>query len=112
MKRYQDCNWLVKLWRRRHYLLIPFQTLHIIWKKWINPYKRENDERFPVKLYWDIAKADAEVKVNWYYTQDDIDDILEEIKNNYERLNKDKEMFAWKYFENVPISVTCFDETV
>lgn len=30
----------------------------------------------------------------------------------YARLNKENELFAWKYFENVPISVTCFDETV
>ena len=36
MKRYQDSNWLVKLWRRRHYAYIPFKY---VWYTYISPMK-------------------------------------------------------------------------
>lgn len=41
MKRFQECNWLVKLWRYRHYLYIPFKW---IWYKYVKPFNVTDDQ--------------------------------------------------------------------
>ena len=41
MKRFQECNWLVKLWRYRHYLYIPFKWLYY---KYVKPFNVTDDQ--------------------------------------------------------------------
>jgi len=88
MKRFQECNWLVKLWRYRWYILIPFKY---IWFMYLKPlivmetYK--NDKTNVIedtgKVYnprgkelWGILKSLAQIKMNWYYTSDEVSDYF------------------------------------
>lgn len=88
MKRFQECNWLVKLWRYRWYILIPFKY---IWFMYLKPlivmetYK--NDKTNVIedtgKVYnprgkelWGILKGLAQSKMNWYYTSDEVFDYF------------------------------------
>ena len=41
MKRFQECNWLVKGWRYRHYLYIPFKWLYY---KYVKPFNVTDDQ--------------------------------------------------------------------
>lgn len=65
MKRYQDCNWLVKLWRRRWYIWAYYKALMVTLEY--------SDADFKTNL--SIAKGIAEVEMNWVY---DMEDILNE----------------------------------
>lgn len=88
MKRFQECNWLVKLWRYRWYILIPFKY---IWFMYLKPlivmetYK--NDKTNVIedtgKVYnprgkelWGILKGLSQSKMNWYYTSDEVSDYF------------------------------------
>jgi hypothetical protein len=54
MKRYQDINWIVKLWRRRHYMYIPFKY---VWYTYISPMKipeTEYDDRDEINTHGDV----------------------------------------------------------
>lgn len=55
MRRYQDCNWPVRLWRRRHQLRIPFVAISI----WRYEQKRdlddEDDWRMTFGQCWGLA---------------------------------------------------------
>ena len=54
MKRYQDSNWIVKLWRRRHYMYIPFKY---VWYTYISPMKipeTEDDDRDEINTHGDV----------------------------------------------------------
>ena len=41
MKRFQECNSVVKIWRYRHYIYIPFKWL---WYKYIKPFNIIDDQ--------------------------------------------------------------------
>ena len=60
-KRYQECRWYEKLWRRRHYLRIPLNAISIWWK---------SNEKF--KHAWSIAHGMADFMMGWYYTQEEV----------------------------------------
>jgi len=92
MKRFQECNWLVKLWRYRWYILIPFKY---IWFMYLKPlivmetYK--NDKTNVIedtgKVYnprgkelWGILKGLAQSKMNWYYTSDEVMEFFNKSK--------------------------------
>lgn len=66
---FQDQPWYIKLWRYRHYLCIPYNTIiyryfsNIADKKW--------------KYAYSIAIGDAQIKMRWVYT-------LQEVKENLE----------------------------
>ena len=65
--RYQNQKWYVKLWRRRHYLLIPKMAFSI-WLGGRNP-----------GHCWDIAAGLAQSKMKWYFTWEEVKaDIYEE----------------------------------
>ena len=101
MKRFQDSNWLVKLWRYRHYLYIPFKWL---WYKYIKPFEVINDStlkkeeintirfRKLIKKYgikktifyffkgklkcelWSVLIGMAQSDMAWFYTWDEVKD--------------------------------------
>ena len=94
MKRYQDSNWLVKLWRRRHYAYIPFKY---VWYTYISPMKipeTEYDEELCMvtvngkettpehKQLWSILVGSAQCDMKWTYT---IEEVKESIKPKQRR---------------------------
>ena len=84
-KRYQDCNKLVKLWRRRHYLPIPFMWLFHMTLKPFKSYEFETNEEHIVKgknLY-KVLIGLAQSKMKWYYSHEEVmDRIRRKINNN------------------------------
>jgi len=70
MKRFQECNWVVKLWRYRHYVYIPFRYMK---------YKlqgRVHEDLASNSHLWDILVGSAQCDMKWTYT-------LEEIREPY-----------------------------
>jgi|TARA_B110000046_G_C12791820_1_gene313425 hypothetical protein len=74
MKRYQDSNWIVKLWRRRHYVYIPFKFII---------YKLRGGDDFPNnKTLWAVLVGSAQCDMKWTYT---IEEVKESIKPKQRR---------------------------
>ena len=65
IKRFQECNWLVKLWRYRHYLYIPFKFIR---------YKLQGSQNVipSNKALWSILVGSAQCDMNWTYTNDEV----------------------------------------
>lgn len=63
-KRYQECNFLEKSWRRRHYLKIPFRWIY--WRLF-----SENKE-FNGRTFWRLLIGIAQSDMKWYYTEDEV----------------------------------------
>jgi len=87
-KRFQDCGCLVKLYRYRFYLLIPFKY---IWYMNIKPFNVGVDEEvdgmclqtdeYEVlrgKELWSTLTAISQTSMKWYYTTDE---VFNRIKN-------------------------------
>ena len=85
-KRFQECNWLVKLWRYRFYLPIPFKYFYY---SYIKPFKVCRDEfvdgeithtdNFDVmkgKNLWSLLIGSAQGPMRWYYTSDEVFDNI------------------------------------
>jgi len=83
-KRFQECNGLEKLWRYRWYLPIPFQWL---WKRYVKPLKitetefdeekgyivETNNVAYPKgKLLWSLLVGQAQGKMRWYWTGEEV----------------------------------------
>ncbi len=68
MKRFQECSGIVKLWRYRWYLLIPF--------KWV--YYKLRDNSINNRLLWRLLVGTAQIKMHWYYTSEE---VFEKLKN-------------------------------
>ncbi len=71
--RYQDSPWWVRLWRRRHYLPIPFRTFGM----WLYEQSRDlEDEEFDWRMgwsdCWSLNTALAQCYMHWYYTSDEL----------------------------------------
>jgi hypothetical protein len=66
---FQDQPWYIKLWRYRHYLRIPYSTI-------IYRYRSKIAEK-NWKYAYSIAIGDAQLKMRWVYT-------LQEVKENLE----------------------------
>jgi len=64
--RYQYQPWYVKMWRRRHYLRIPF----VAFKMWI-----QSKEEFG--LCWSLAIGCAQADMKWYYTMEEVFERLD-----------------------------------
>lgn len=60
--RYQYQPWYIKLWRRRHYIPIPWVAFKIWWKNSDTPWE----------LAWSIAVGSAQILMKWHYTMDEI----------------------------------------
>lgn len=60
--RYQYQKWYVKLWRRRHYLMIPFVAFNI-WR---------TSKGTEFAFCWTLATSLAQVKMKWHYSWSEI----------------------------------------
>jgi len=69
--RYQHQPWHVKLWRRRHYIPIPFVAVRIYLAT------RKSREGLPFRAAWSIAIGLAQVKMNWLHDWSEIRDRLD-----------------------------------
>jgi hypothetical protein len=74
MKRYQNCNRLVKLWRHRHYIPIPFKWLY---RQYLKPFLIYDDDDGSIdplqgKLLWATLISSAHIKMKWYYTMEEV----------------------------------------
>ena len=63
IKRFQDCNWLVKLWRLRHYLYIPFKFAK---------HKLDSDFEFHNRNLWNVLVGSAQCDMNWVYSSEEV----------------------------------------
>jgi hypothetical protein len=80
MKRYQECNSIEKIYRRRHYVSVPFL---FIYHQYIKPFKVINDSDGSVynpkgKNLWKILIGTTHCKMNWVYTMDEVFDRLKD----------------------------------
>ena len=66
MTRYQDSKQIVKLWRLRHYVYIPFRF--ISWKL--------RDNEFHYKDMWKILIGSAQCDMNWTYTTEEVKEYI------------------------------------
>ncbi len=78
MKRFQECNWLVKLWRYRHYFYIPFR---FFWWRWFV------DGKMTSKEYWSLLVGSAQCDMNWTYSHEEVMEEFKKYKDN--KINKD-----------------------
>ena len=60
-RRYQDCQWYEKLWRRRYYIIVPFNALIFWWQS------RKNEYPFQFKTCLSLSIGLAQSKMNWVY---------------------------------------------
>ena len=74
MKRFQECNKIVKFWRYRWYLLIPIKWCSYF----ITCYFKNNGGDFNGKTIWHIFIGDAQFKMRWYYTSEEIETKLKD----------------------------------
>jgi len=97
-KRFQECNWIEKLWRYRWYLALPFMY---IWNKfYMGPIpghkwdeeKQEHVEVPPLypdgKLVWKITLGLVQTKMHWYYTSEEVFERLHDKLNKKTKLIK------------------------
>ena len=66
MKRFQECNWVVKLWRYRHYVYIPFRYMK---------YKlqgRVHEDLASNSHLWGILVGSAQCDMKWTYTWQEV----------------------------------------
>lgn len=74
MKRFQECNKIVKFWRYRWYLLIPIKWCFYF----IISYFNNRKDMMDGKTIWHIFIGDAQFKMGWYHTSDE---VFEKLKN-------------------------------
>lgn len=72
-KRFQECNKIVKIWRYRWYLLIPFQWLDTRIRYQFSKDKNEDDDYIytGVNLF-KLLVGSAQMKMKWYYTSEEV----------------------------------------
>lgn len=75
--RFQNQPWYVKLWRYRHYLYIPYNTI----KSYILVRQTEPPEYYlSLRQVYSISKGLAQSKMKWYYTWEETKEYLEQVK--------------------------------
>lgn len=94
-KRYQECNPLHKLFRMRWYLLVPFKFFYYTYIKEFKVYMDEvidgqytHTDKFEVykgKNLWRLLVGDIQGKLNFYWTMDEVNEMLKEKKKKYDR---------------------------
>lgn len=94
MKRYQECNKVVKLIRKRWILIVPFIFI-FNWLKGIKVYEDEivdgklkNTNKFKfanTKLIWRISICYAHRKMIYYHTSDEVMKKIKERIRNYKK---------------------------
>lgn len=73
-KRFQECSWYEKLWRYRWYLMIPWWTVKFWKTPWVDDDENlaEDEPWNTWTISWSIAVGTAQVKMEWYYTWDEV----------------------------------------
>ena len=71
---FQDQPWYIKLWRYRHYLRIPYSTI-------IYRYRSKIAEK-NWKYAYSIAIGDAQLKMRWIYSLQEVKETLESKREN------------------------------
>ena len=71
MKRFQESNKLVKLWRLRHYVYIPFKFI-----RW-----RLQDNELHYKTTWSVLIGSAQCDMNLTYTSEEVNEYINKNKN-------------------------------
>jgi len=74
--RYQEQPWYIRVWRRRWYLLIPYNTLH--WYKSTTKETIKDMDVTRLSFCYDMAIADAQIKMEWWYTMEEVMDHLKD----------------------------------
>jgi hypothetical protein len=65
--RYQNQPLYIRIWRRRHKLLVPYEALCIWW------WNRENkEEPLSWRNCWSIANGAADMKMEYWYTSEEV----------------------------------------
>ncbi len=87
MKRFQECNWIVKLWRLRWYIPVPFQWLSSMYIKpvitWDTSLEQNGTKWAPRgKNLWKLLKGSAQGKMRWVWTHDEVMERIKKWKNN------------------------------
>ena len=86
MKRFQECNFLEKLWRYRWYLLLPFLFI----KHKFNSLKvyedKQNDDGewyhsddyfiADNELLWSICLGKVQHKMKWYHSMEEVENMF------------------------------------
>lgn len=73
--RFQDSPWYIKLWRYRWYALIPFKAVYFRFCPWV---WNSGSDRVHVTEFstwgeaWSIAVGDAQGRMNWLYTLEEV----------------------------------------
>ena len=79
MKRFQECNWLVKLWRYRFYMLLPFLW---VWEVYLKPNKQPINmwhyKETRGKFIWRMLLGETQLKMGWWYTSEEVFDSINE----------------------------------
>ena len=89
MKRFQESNKLVQLWRLRHYVYIPFRFISYKLRSWGEYGELTNCKD---KTYWSILVGSAQCDMNWTYTQEEVEEHLRDYiyKQTISKIHKDE----------------------
>jgi hypothetical protein len=74
MKRFQECNWIVKLWRLRHYVYIPFRFIGYKLRGGVDIIPNN-------KTLWNVLIGSAQCDMNWTYTSEEVWDYINKKKD-------------------------------
>ena len=84
-KRFQECSRVVKIFRYRWYILIPFQFVWYYLKCFFIDLfaEKQNNEPYQPKgaNLFKILVGEAQGKMKWYHTSDEIIDFLNKKHN-------------------------------
>jgi len=101
-KRYQESNILIKIIRHRHYLYLPFKwlwykyvrsfnvvddntlkedkvigvDLKILISSFLKKYILRRNNKIPKCVLWSLLVGIAQGDMEWYYTQDEVMDLI------------------------------------
>ena len=73
MKRYQDSNCIVKLWRRRHYVYVPFKFISY---KLRGPQAGFDSWEPTNKQLWGILVGAVQCDMKWTYTTEEVTELI------------------------------------
>jgi hypothetical protein len=92
MKRYQECRWPIRLWRRRYYLPIPFKALRIWLAQRRRPVLDNEDWQLSFSTCWSLCIGLAQAKMNWFYDWDEVKQRIQEriARRTNQNLKKEK----------------------
>lgn len=66
-KRYQDCAWPIRLWRRRHYVRIPWDAIRFYVADQVT------EQPFDWATCWGVATGLAQARMKWLYTMEEVE---------------------------------------